>query len=280
MRVRFWGVRGTIASPGPKTLRYGGNTSCVAVESEGGELIVLDAGSGFCPLGDYLMQGPFGRGQGDMTLLLSHTHLDHLIGFPFAVPVHIPGNRFTIYGPAASRGGLEGLHEGLVAPAYSPVYTLDNIGSTLDFRSIPRVPFQIGTVHAQAQRFPHGAGYDSWGFKLTEGDRTLAYVPDVEYPRGEVAPEAIEFVRAVNLLIHGAHYTPTDYKPDLGHGHIMHAVRLAETAGVDRLILFHHAPKRSDEEIDALLADHRDELRRQGASLRLDAAYEGMTIQL
>ncbi len=280
MRVRFWGVRGSIASPGPKTLRYGGNTSCVAVESETGGLIVLDAGSGFCPLGDALMKGPFGKGQGKMTLLLSHTHMDHMIGFPFAVPVHIPGNKFVIYGPAASRKGLEELHEGLVAPAYSPVYTLDNIGSNLDFRRIPSEPFQIGEVKAAAQRFPHGIGIYSWGFKLTEGERTLVYVPDVEYRRGIIHDEAIEFVRDADLLIHDAYFTQQDYTPDWGHCRIKQAVMLAEVAGVDRLILFHHAPHRSDDMIDTLVAQHRDDLHQRGAALRLDAAYEGMTIQL
>jgi phosphoribosyl 1,2-cyclic phosphodiesterase len=280
MRLRFWGVRGTIASPGPQTLRYGGNTPCVAVESEAGDLIVLDVGSGFCPLGDELMRGPFGRGKGTMTVLLSHIHMDHVLGFPFAAPVHIPGNRFTIYGPAASREGLEELHEGLVAPAYSPVYTLDNIGSTLDFRRIPETLFEIGSVHVKAQRFPHGIGSYSWGFKLTEEQLSLAYIPDVEYRRGSIPSEAIEFVQNVDLLIHDAQYTQADYVPDWGHSQIRHAIMLAEAAAVARLVLFHHAPDRSDDEIDALITDHRRELHLRGVSLRLDAAYEGMTIQL
>jgi phosphoribosyl 1,2-cyclic phosphodiesterase len=280
MRIRFWGVRGAIASPGPKTLRYGGNTACVAIESEAGDLIVLDAGSGFCPLGDELMRGPFGHGQGEMTLLLSHTHMDHLLGFPFATPVHIPGNRFTVYGPAASRKGLEELHEGLVAPAYSPVYTLDNIGSNLDFHSIPRTPFEIGTVHVEARRFPHGIGNYSWGFKLIEAGKSLAYISDVEYRRGTISPEDVAFVKGMDLLIHDAHYTQKDYTPDWGHSRIQDAILLAEYADVDRLILFHHAPQRSDAEIDALVADYRRELHQRGVSLRLDAAYEGMTVQL
>lgn len=280
MRVRFWGVRGSIASPGPTTLRYGGNTSCVAVESGSGELIVLDAGSGFCPLGDALMQGPFGRGQGKMTLLLSHIHLDHLIGFTFSVPVYIPGNQFTLYGPATSRMGLEELHEGLVAPAYSPIYTLDNIGSNLSFHPIPEEPFQVGQVRVEAKRFPHGVGAYSWGFKLTEGDRKLVYVPDVEYRSGNIPDDAIEFSRGVDLLIHDAYFTFEDYVPTWGHCRSQHAVLLAEAAQATRLILFHHAPERSDEAIDALVADHRDELYQRGSPLRLDAAYEGMTIQL
>jgi phosphoribosyl 1,2-cyclic phosphodiesterase len=279
MRVRFWGTRGTIASPGPKTLRYGGNTSCVAVESEAGDLIVLDAGSGFCPLGDHLMQGPFGRGTGKLTLLLSHTHMDHLLGFPFATPVHIPGNHFTIYGPAASRERLESFHEGLVAPAYSPVYNLDSIGATLEFHSIPQTPFHVGSVRIESQRFPHGESH-CWGFKLTEKKRALLYIPDAEYPNGNAPPEIVEFVKKVHLLIHDGHYTQADYVATWGHGRIEHAVALAETARVKRLVLFHHAPDRSDDEIDALLARHRAKLIQHSSALHLDAAYEGMTIQL
>jgi ribonuclease BN (tRNA processing enzyme) len=243
-------------------------------------LIVLDAGSGFCPLGDALMQGPFGQGQGKMTLLLSHIHLDHLIGFPFAVPVHIRGNRFTIYGPATSREGLEELHEGLVAPAYSPVYKLDNIGSNLDFRLIPGEPFTVGMVKVEAKRFPHGMNVFSWGFKLTSGDGILVYIPDVEYRSGIIPDDAVEFVRGTDLLIHDAYFTLADYAPAWGHCRSQHAVMLAEAAGVRRLILFHHSPDRSDDEIDALVADHRDELYQRGSTLRVDAAYEGMTIQL
>jgi phosphoribosyl 1,2-cyclic phosphodiesterase len=280
MRARFWGVRGSIASPGPKTLRYGGNTSCVAVESEAGDLIVLDAGSGFCPLGDALMHGPFGKGEGRMTLLLSHTHMDHLIGFPFAIPVHIPGNHFAIYGPATSRRGLEELHEGLVAPAYSPVYKLENIGAELEFHHITSKPFDVGCVRVQAQRFPHGMSSFSWGLKLTEGQRVLVYIPDVEYRRGDIPDEAVEFVRGVDLLIHDAYFTYEDYIPGWGNSRSHQAVMLAEAARVKRLILFHHSPDRSDADIDALVADHRDALQERGVQLRVDAAYEGLVIQL
>jgi phosphoribosyl 1,2-cyclic phosphodiesterase len=280
MRVRFWGVRGAIASPGAATLRYGGNTSCVAVRSKAGELIVLDAGSGFCPLGDALMDGPFGRGAGKMTLLLSHIHMDHLIGFTFAMPVYVPGNRFVIFGPATSRMGLEELHQGLVSPAYSPIYTLDNIRSHLEFHPIPSKPIDIGDVRVEAQTFPHGVGISSWGFKLTSRGQTLVYIPDVEYPGGNLPDDAIEFVRGADLLIHDAFFALNDYVPTMGHCRSGHAVLLAEAGCVNHLVLFHHAPDRDDDGIDSLVADHRDELQQRRSSLRVDAAYEGMTVQL
>jgi len=184
------------------------------------------------------------------------------------------------------------MHEGLVAPAYSPVYTLDNIGSNLDFRRIPNEPFDVGSVQVKGQRFPHGLGVYSWGFKLTENERSLVYVPDVEYQirHGLVVnesaeyirglDEAIEVVRGADLLIHDAYFTVHDYVPGWGHCRTQHAVTLAEAADVKHLVLFHHSPDRSDDEIDALVADHRDDLYRRGVRMRIDAAYEGMTIHL
>lgn len=226
------------------------------------------------------MDGPFGRGEGEMTLLLSHIHMDHLIGFTSAIPVYIFGNLFTIYGPATSRMGLEELHQGLVSPAYSPIYRLDNLRSTLVFRPIPRVPFDIGDVQVEARRVPHGVGVFSWSFRLSSENRRLVYLPDVEYRNDHIPDEAIEFVRGVDLLIHDAYFTLEDYVPDWGHSRTQQALELAKAAGVARLVLFHHSPDRSDVEIDALLADHRDELLRRGSPLRIDAAYEGMTIHL
>jgi phosphoribosyl 1,2-cyclic phosphodiesterase len=250
------------------------------VESVAGDLIVLDAGTGFCTLGDALMNGPFGRGKGRMTLLLSHMHMDHLIGFPFAIPVHVPGNAFTVYGPANSRKHLEELHEGLVAPAYSPVYKLDNIGADLDFHPITKAPFNIGSARVQARQFPHAAGSQTWGIKLTTDRRSLVYLPDVEYPGGIIHQEVISFARGVDLLIHDAYFTRQDFVPGWGSCRCEDAVALATMAQVRRLILFHHSPDRTDSQIDELVAEQRDALYNRGSNLRIDAAYEGMTIQL
>ena len=107
MKVRFWGVRGYVPTPNAAMLRYGGNTCCTAVTGDHGELVILDTGTGFCLLGDELMQGEFGRGRGSLTLLISHTYWDHILGLPFPGVVHIPGNRLDIYGPESTRGSLQ-----------------------------------------------------------------------------------------------------------------------------------------------------------------------------
>ena len=108
MRLRFWGVRGSIPAPGPETNRYGGNTSCVTVTTRGGELIIIDMGTGLMPLGNSLLPGEFGRGKGKATILLSHLHWDHIQGLGFFAPVFIPCNQFVLHGPGSSSGVLDG----------------------------------------------------------------------------------------------------------------------------------------------------------------------------
>src|SRR5688572_14271785 len=121
MDVTFWGVRGSIPSPGPSTVRYGGNTSCVSIRLSDGELVMLDFGTGARNLGLQLLSGPFGQGKGRATILLSHTHWDHIQGFPFFGPFYVTGNAFTVYGGAKTPAALETLLEGQMAAQYFPV---------------------------------------------------------------------------------------------------------------------------------------------------------------
>src|SRR5437879_454891 len=136
MDVTFWGVRGSIPAPGPETNRYGGNTSCVAIRTGRGELIILDAGTGIVSLGKQLLAESFGKGQGEATILLSHAHWDHIQGFPFFAPVLVPGNRFQVYGPSRSSGMLDGILEGQMNPHFSPLYTLKNMGASLEIHGV------------------------------------------------------------------------------------------------------------------------------------------------
>ena len=136
MQLGFWGVRGSIPAPGPATVRYGGNTACVSLRPAGGGLIILDCGTGARNLGINLMEGAFGKGQGEASILLSHAHWDHIQGFPFFVPLYQPGNKFHIFGGAKSSAMLEGILEGQMAPQYFPVQTLKNMGATIDIVAI------------------------------------------------------------------------------------------------------------------------------------------------
>src|SRR5215470_12005309 len=137
MELTFWGVRGSIPAPGPETNRYGGNTSCVSVRTAGGHLIIIDMGTGGIGLGRSLMATEFGQGKGHATVLFSHTHWDHIQGFPFFPPVFVPGNRFDIYGAARSSAMLEGILEGQMNPHFSPIYTIKNLGATISILAVP-----------------------------------------------------------------------------------------------------------------------------------------------
>ena len=140
MEVTFWGVRGSIPAPGPGTVRYGGNTSCVSVRTDAGGLLVLDCGTGARNLGLALLTdeatADFRRGCGEAAILLSHTHWDHIQGFPFFSPLYVAGNTFRIYGPAESSALLEGILEGQMAPQYFPVQTLKNMGAHIDIKAV------------------------------------------------------------------------------------------------------------------------------------------------
>src|SRR5262249_6407000 len=136
MEVVFWGVRGSVPAPGPETNRYGGNTSCVELRTAGGDLVILDAGTGIIPLGRKLMAGEHGRGAGEAAVFLSHAHWDHIQGFPFFGPVFVPGNRVTIYGPGRSSPMLEGILEGQMNPHYSPLHTMRNLGAAIDVKAV------------------------------------------------------------------------------------------------------------------------------------------------
>ena len=129
-------MRGSIPAPGPATVRYGGNTACVSLKPSSGGLIILDCGTGARNLGITLLEGPFGKGQGEASILLSHAHWDHIQGFPFFVPLYRPGNRFHIFGNAKSSAMLEGILEGQMAPQYFPVQTLKNMGASIDIVAI------------------------------------------------------------------------------------------------------------------------------------------------
>jgi len=139
MNVTFWGVRGSTPAPGPAMVRYGGNTSCVSVRTKAGALLLLDCGTGARNLGHVLLAepepAPF-RGRGQAAVLLSHTHWDHIQGFPFFGPLYVPGNAFRIFGPAQSSELLEGILEGQMAPQYFPVQTLKNMGARIDISAV------------------------------------------------------------------------------------------------------------------------------------------------
>lgn len=281
MKLQFWGVRGSVPTPGLEYLRYGGNTCCTAITGAAGEFIVFDAGTGFCQLGDALLEESFGRGQGEMVLLLSHTHWDHILGFPFPAIIHLPGNTFIIYGPDTTQGSLERVCDGLFSPVYSPLFSITNTNASQHFYTISTEPFLVGNIRIQAQPFPHSNQTTTWAYRLTEEQQSLVYITDIHYTSQEVMQEAVTFARGADILIHGAHYTQAELNDEIQrHCSIEDAIDVAQMAHVPTLLLFHHAPTRTDDQLDTLLEQYRAMLQQRHSSLYIDAACEGSIIEI
>jgi phosphoribosyl 1,2-cyclic phosphodiesterase len=283
MHLGFWGVRGSIPAPGPATVRYGGNTACVSVRPAGGGLIVLDCGTGARNLGINLMEGPFGKGGGEASILLSHAHWDHIQGFPFFVPLYQPGNKFHIFGNAKSSAMLEGILEGQMAPQYFPVQTLKNMGATIDIVAIAEgEAFQVERCQVRARMNPHGRA-GALAFRIEEGSRSIVYASDAGYGAGGPAPEMVELYRGADVLIHDSTYTPEDKKryADRGYSSVEDAVGAAIAAQVKRLVLFHYDQDYADADVDALCARGRRLLdERGGRDIELVGAVEGATLSI
>ncbi len=285
MEISFWGVRGSIPAPGPATVRYGGNTSCVSLRPSGndGRLIVLDCGTGARNLGNMLMEGQFGQGKGEASILLSHAHWDHIQGFPFFVPLYQPGNKFHIFGGAKSSALLEGILEGQMAPQYFPVQTLKNMGATIDISAIAEgTPFQVERCAVRARTNPHGRA-GALAFRIEDAGRSVVYASDAGYgPEGPPAA-SLDLYRGADVLIHDSTYTPEDRKryAPRGFSSVEDAVAAAVAAAVKRLVLFHYDQDYSDSEVDALLARGRRLLdERGGKSIELVGAIEGSTLKI
>lgn len=291
MRVRFWGTRGSIAKPGPTTLRYGGNTSCVEVETDGGNLIVIDCGTGAHGLGQQLLAN--GRKQGH--LLISHSHWDHIQGFPFFAPVFIPGNEWDIYAPGAA-GGLEGILRGQMEYTYFPV-ALDQLAAKTRYHDLTEGRFTLGDVQVNS-RYPNHPAV-TLGYRLEIGGVSVVYSSDhephsrhqaepVDPPQAGRQPALVHvederhahFLQGADLVIHDSQYTAAEYGKKLGWGHstVEYVVDVAIAAGVKQLALYHHDPLRSDAAVDELLAACRERARAWGSSIEIFAAAEGVSL--
>ncbi len=284
MEVTFHGVRGSIPAPGPETVRYGGNTSCVSIRSLLGKLLILDAGTGIIGLGKALLQTEFGKGQGHAAILLSHAHWDHIQGFPFFAPIFVPGNRFSVFGPARSASVLEGMLEGQVNPHFSPLYTMKNLGAAFDLFPMHGDPedhrLWWERVGISARKNPHG-NVTCLAYRIEDQGRSVVYAPDAGYAPEGPSEGVIELYRGADLMIHDATYTPEDRAQRLARGYssFADAALAATRAKVRKLALFHYDQDYTDDQVDDCWRRCRqllDEI--GGAHIELIAAREGMTI--
>ncbi len=286
LSLRFWGTRGSIPSPGLATARYGGNTPCVELRTADGWLIILDAGTGIRELGRSLMQRANGdRVDGD--IFLTHAHWDHIQGIPFFAPLFHRGNHFTIWGSRSLQTSIDRVVRDQMSPVVFPV-SFEELQAQIDFQELAEER-RSGCgyeVAAMAVRHPGGA----LGYRFSESNGTgggLVYVSDNELnpaarydtPR-EWRDHFVAFVRGAAVLVHDTMYRADEYRNFVGWGHSTSedAVELALDAEVDQLVLFHHHPERTDEDVDRCVASCRALVQARGARLDVIAAAEGMTL--
>jgi phosphoribosyl 1,2-cyclic phosphodiesterase len=281
VRATVWGCRGSLASPGPETVRYGGNTSCLEVRLSDDTLLVLDAGTGIRPLGNAIGGEPPGR----IDILLTHLHIDHLEGLGFFGPLWNPSLEIHIWGPASPTKSLEQRIGVYLSPPLFPVH-LRELPSNPTFHDVPPDDWRIGPATISAQLINHPG--PTVGFRVEEGDRTLAYMPDHEPALGvdDLATASPEWVSGVgvaygvDVLFHDGQYTQEEYDQRVGWGHSSteQAVTFARLAKVRRYIMFHHDPTHSDDQLDRML-EYAHELWGEDGDT-IDMAREGLRVDV
>ena len=286
MQVRFWGTRGSIATPGPTTMHYGGNTSCVEVRLDDGALIIFDAGTGIRALGQALLADP---GPVRAHLFLSHAHWDHIQGIPFFTPAYIAGTELTILGPEHGQLTLEKIVTGQMRSPYFPI-PMHAMAAKIKF-----VKLGEGSI----VKLPNGATVESGvvnhpgctlGYRLTVNGKVLTYTTDNEPFGAAVASQHLtqpsrhlSLARDADLLIQDAQYTPEEYQQHRigwGHSTYLDALHIAQQANAKRLVLFHHDPSHTDAEVDRIVAQCRAEIAQRGLTIECLGAAEGQVLVL
>jgi phosphoribosyl 1,2-cyclic phosphodiesterase len=298
MRLKFWGTRGSISTPGKQTVRYGGNTPCVELRLQNDHLIILDAGTGIRNLGETLIE----KGESlKAHLLISHPHWDHIQGFPFFKPAFISGNELTIIGGETERVTLQKMISDQMNKIYFPVQ-LNELKATLKFRKIEEESFEIAGAKIQTIFVNHPSF--AIGYRITNNGKSIVYISDNEpfdrrvaqslrnveksivekFSRtvGDPNQRVFDFVRNADILIHDATYTPEEYvdRVGWGHSHYLFTLKVAAEGNVKSLILFHHDPAHHDEKVDDILKKCKKEIKNREYKFSCVAAAEGMEIEV
>jgi phosphoribosyl 1,2-cyclic phosphodiesterase len=304
MKVRFWGVRGSIPVPGKTTNRYGGNTSCVAVTPKNAPPIIIDAGTGIRKLGQELMEGAFGDGKGKASILISHTHWDHVQGLPFFSPLYREGNEVHIFARQRDTH-LEAVFSQQHSAPYFPV-PLSAMHAEMQFHELVEgATFDIGKARVSCARLNHP--WIAIAYRIDVDGAAVVYCsdtapfsdmmlgrdfiqaphlgtlpPPVRQELDEMRSAVVALCRDADLLIYDTQFMPDEYKvrPHWGHSRPDDAIEIARAARAKRLCLYHHAPLRSDDENDKILAQYREVVRNANDKFELYSAYEGLEIEL
>lgn len=286
LKVTFWGVRGSIPVPGPTTVKYGGNTSCLELKSDRGDWFIFDAGSGLRLLGESLDLSK----KHELNLFISHPHWDHINGFPFFTPIYLPGNKITIYGPGTFELSLEDVISGQMKYTYFPVRTAE-LQAEVHFRQLGEETFEVGNFRVSTITLNHPVA--CLGYRVNYGEKVFIYLgdnepyynlyndndPDMIAFANDMNNRIVEFMRDADCVVADSQYIPAEYKMKRGWGHSTthHVVNRALKAGVKKLFFFHHEPLRRDEELDQIVEHYRGKMKEKGYSMEIHAAMERTT---
>jgi phosphoribosyl 1,2-cyclic phosphodiesterase len=274
MKATIWGSRGSLASAGRGTVRYGGNTACVEVETTPEAAILLDAGTGIRPAGIALADRDL-----PVHILLTHLHMDHILGLGFFRPLFEPGREVHVWGPPSTTRDLRARLSRYLSPPLFPVRIRD-IAARLTLHDVPHGAWTIGDAIVAARAVIHPG--PTVGYRIETAAGTLAYLPDHEPALGGLGHlrwlSGYDLARDADVLLHDGQYSDAEYADRIGWGHssVGHAARFADLAGARTLVLIHHDPDHADETVDALVASARD-LRRGGD---VQGAREGEIIEV
>lgn len=295
MYIKFWGVRGSVPVPGKETIHFGGNTTCIEIRPSDQSYIIVDAGTGIRLLGLEMLKGAFGKGGGTIHILFTHTHWDHIQGFPFFMPAYVGQkdaegkrleetcNKLSLYGASDVDDRLEATLRGQMEHFYFPV-DLGYLNANIKFNPMQQHEIKIGKANVIARRLIHPNGVLGW--RIEDQGKIITIATDCEHPRdGKIDPNLLELAQDADLLIYDAQYTPQEYDPSAfglpgpskigwGHSTPLEGAKTAKAANVKRLLLTHHDPLHNDDKVREM------EKIAQEIFPNTQAAYEGMVIEL
>ena len=272
MEIKFWGTRGSTPVPGKDTIIYGGNTTCLELNLNGGKKVIIDAGTGIRSLGSEFES----RGEDvDIHLLITHIHWDHIFGFPFFSPIYKPSTRILVDGYDSCMKGLRYSFDNKMGDGFFPI-RFEELESDIQFiNALSNGYLEIDGTIIDSIHLRHPQG--GLGFRFREGQKTLVFLTDNELDaKGKSFNDYVAFCQGADILIHDSHYIPEEISRHRGWGHsdYQSVIDLALKAHVKKLILFHHAPLRKDSDLVKIMILCQDLIRKRNSNLEIEAAKE------